>query len=327
MTETASSTDFRHETSGSRDYAAVSTNLKLENSHIECISQGEGNENALVRGGGAYPNSGNPNAITWYETQAKEPEYEYKYQLQDDSAPVELEPAETDIAGGDVDFVRFVCDNCSREIELDQPRIHCNDCTGYDSCADCHLSGRMSGTHTFAHRFQIIQPERQPTREAMQYNDSQKEFVPPAVSVLRDATKSLRPVLPKSEVGVKTRATMRSDNSAPEPVQFASMDRKDQGPHWSITPSTSPVASSSPTPKRAWTWLGRSEGRKFSGQAVNLFTTIFDYVDNMYEPFGAGELSPEKFLHARCFWLDPKQKRELFSQAYKGEGSSGLANS
>ncbi|KAF3913132.1 hypothetical protein AA313_de0202481 [Arthrobotrys entomopaga] len=62
--------------------------------------------------------------------------------------------------------VIYSYDNCDKELTADQPRIRCYDRDNYDLCANCHLSGRWSGKHTFSHRFEIIKPQPQPPKEA-----------------------------------------------------------------------------------------------------------------------------------------------------------------
>ncbi|KAF3933625.1 hypothetical protein ABW19_dt0209390 [Dactylella cylindrospora] len=71
---------------------------------------------------------------------------------------------------------------------------------------------------------------------------------------------------------------------------------------------------------KTWAWFGEDKHKSF-GLAMALFDAVFDYIDNMYEPYAAGKLSPEKFILARCFWLPPGDKLKVINTVTRGHES------
>ncbi|KAJ6263593.1 hypothetical protein Dda_2161 [Drechslerella dactyloides] len=277
-----------HETSGAREYVPFGSSPEYENSQARRSSVAA-NENLASSAPKVVRAS--QQSSNWYETQAVEPNpgnYQHEYLVR--PAPV----ADEVTAKVEKPF-KFFCDNCDREIGTDEPRIHCNDCEDYDSCSFCHLSGRMSGKHTSAHRFQIIKPSEQPG------------------SKLQD----------KSTRSKSDQQARRTDGQNSNPTMATSP--QSAIPHKPVQSSQSLSAGKSTTAsgirEEQWGWLGRiKNGKKeISPQAKNLFNAIFDYIDNMYEPFGAGHLTAKKLMHARTFWLPPKAKKWWFDNAREAE--------
>lgn len=51
---------------------------------------------------------------------------------------------------------QFNCDLCLKQIPLSDPRIHCLDCSNFDSCATCYVQGYSTHTHSQLLRQEII---------------------------------------------------------------------------------------------------------------------------------------------------------------------------
>lgn len=52
----------------------------------------------------------------------------------------------------------YRCDGCAEPITNNRVRVHCLVCSDYDSCADCHLLERVSGSHVASHQHRILKP-------------------------------------------------------------------------------------------------------------------------------------------------------------------------
>ncbi|KAH6663645.1 hypothetical protein B0J14DRAFT_608823 [Halenospora varia] len=48
------------------------------------------------------------------------------------------------------------CDSCKGILQLDRPRLHCQVCEEYNSCADCHVLQSVSSPHATAHSYVIF---------------------------------------------------------------------------------------------------------------------------------------------------------------------------
>lgn len=200
-------------------------------------------------------------------------------------------PIKSDNPTGDVkasyeankEGTHLLCRNCRVEIGPEQPRIRCLVCTEPFSCANCHLSGRMGGGHSYEHRFEIVQPRPSPLlSEAFKM-----VATPPGASASTEAL---------SETEKPTKEILLT-----APVQQATATRDKM--HTDTERSA-----------EAWTdrkWV-REDGRP-NYEILSIFCdVVFDYIDNMYEPFGSGKWHQEKILHGRTFWLGASAKQAVF---------------
>ncbi|KAF3919994.1 hypothetical protein ABW21_db0200372 [Orbilia brochopaga] len=296
----------RHETSGSRDYSVL-PNIRQSENHQQDASNVRRSENIFVD---AYePVRGSrKSSVSRYETQAVEPRPTASWN--------ESPHARTPVSEVKAPLTRqvivenpfmFFCNNCDREIDANEPRIQCNDCEDYDSCASCHLSGRMSGTHTFAHRFEIIQPGDIPT----------SRNVP-----------TQPPIVPAKPGGKgKSIADQKVNTPTPPTSPLERLTLNQSMPPAKQAAFTKPPGTAEASQGETWTWLcAIIDGEKIvSKQGKNLFNAIFNYIDNLYEPFGAGQLNAEKIVHARTFWLAPDAKTWWIKRSRKTE--TGLRSS
>ncbi|KAK4207423.1 hypothetical protein QBC37DRAFT_455686 [Rhypophila decipiens] len=55
----------------------------------------------------------------------------------------------------------YICNVCNAALFPDRARIHCLICPKYDSCADCHITRSVLGTHRLEHDFAVYRHDRQ----------------------------------------------------------------------------------------------------------------------------------------------------------------------
>lgn len=56
----------------------------------------------------------------------------------------------------------YACDVCKTALPSDRARVRCRICPDYDSCADCHVTESVSGTHCVEHDYEVYMHGRQP---------------------------------------------------------------------------------------------------------------------------------------------------------------------
>jgi hypothetical protein len=54
----------------------------------------------------------------------------------------------------------YVCDVCKTALPSDRARVHCRICPDFDSCADCHVTESVSGTHCVEHDYEVYIHDR-----------------------------------------------------------------------------------------------------------------------------------------------------------------------
>ena len=54
----------------------------------------------------------------------------------------------------------YVCDVCNTALPSDRARVRCRVCVDYDSCADCHVTESVSGTHRVEHDYEVYIHDR-----------------------------------------------------------------------------------------------------------------------------------------------------------------------
>lgn len=81
----------------------------------------------------------------------------------------------------------YCCNGCRNILRLDKPRIHCQICPEYNSCAECHVIEFFSGLHSASHDYEVfldgnriltkegktVTKLPQPVRLALGYNSCQ----------------------------------------------------------------------------------------------------------------------------------------------------------
>lgn len=275
------------------------------------------------------------------------------------------------------------CRNCGVEIGAHQPKIRCLTCPLPYSCANCHLSGRMTAGHSFEHRFEVIPPQQQqelsaatPVYSNLPPVPASKSAVPPQVrarkpvaaapNLLRTISLPEEGLIPLDSLSLQSSKTWGPADSSPlqrsieattspslvslslseaasdstaslsithahsrsgsfTPAMEGNKSEKER-PLLASRPKTSRLKSllndskTNVSPKMGvpttleWTMIGNENGQ-FSDLARQLIKVIFNYVDDTYFPCAAGELSAEKFIYSRCFWLPGALKQEVFDRA------------
>ncbi|KAF3933636.1 hypothetical protein ABW19_dt0210152 [Dactylella cylindrospora] len=168
----------------------------------------------------------------------------------------------------------------------------------------------MGGSHTFHHRFEIIQPPPAPVT-------SKREVLPPPPEDSHVAGQSSTGS-GVEESGWKT--VIGGESFEKEGVARMECESEEHkasasalAPGYVAAASSPATTPALPTPD-IWTQLV-GPGDVIHEIATKLFDVIFDYIDSTYEPFGAGELSAEKFVHSRCFWMSVDKKKAVFQNA------------
>ncbi|KAK6540081.1 hypothetical protein TWF694_008911 [Orbilia ellipsospora] len=248
----------------------------------------------------------------------------------------------------------YSCDNCGKELTVDQPRIRCHDCEDYDLCANCHLSGRWSGSHSFAHRFEIIQPQPQKTArpETPKQVEAPKESNTPKQSEAstEKKTEEKDPQKEKKmeEKDPQKEKKTKEDSDLPsydEEKGYSKIEKNEGLASEPSVPTQAPTVETTPLTSRyekefsqlmkeseaAWkgswhpiSWNKNDDTtsgirtaddiRHDAGRARILCSAIFDYINDMYEPFQESKFTSKKFLYSRSFWLPFRDKEVFFEK-------------
>jgi hypothetical protein len=49
----------------------------------------------------------------------------------------------------------YICHSCETAFSFNRARVHCLVCPDYNSCADCHVTESVSGTHHTEHDYEV----------------------------------------------------------------------------------------------------------------------------------------------------------------------------